>query len=430
MTDPKIKEAEPTNAPIEEAAVIEVEPTAAMKLWGTDHELALMTERFRSLVPGMDDLNDEQCTAVAQYAGSMGLNPFAGEIYAWVDKDGKFHMQEGYRAWTRWANEKEPYTATFRDLEAGKGNLGQKCYVMKRSDRDSYIRMVEGGTPWEIAFDLCTTEAVGVVYKEETSRRPPHGWTWNQVARKRALKSCLKISHGQPSVHEMRRHALMVEGVSTQTDDWTLLEGTYNERAATAKYNANARTRPEGSGDAAQAMAELYGDEAADAWRAKISDVGDEVVQAEFEPVAITPPPYPHATVKMTFGKHGPKREGGALSLWQIEKDSWRPKDGTSYLDWIVANVEPGDDPRYAEERQTLVNAAQAIIDHRGAQEKPATQEQKDRIEDRIAELTGSDDVDSSLTKRGHPNLIEMTEPYATELIAALDKLVNEKAGE
>jgi hypothetical protein len=61
---------------------------------------------------------------------------------------------------------------------------------------------------------------------------PPVGWTWEQVARKRALN----LSHGAPSPREIAARSWRIGDTDTIPDDWQIaadtLEGQrYNQHA-------------------------------------------------------------------------------------------------------------------------------------------------------------------------------------------------------
>jgi hypothetical protein len=55
-------------------------------------------------------------------------------------------------------------------------------------------------------------------YKKAIS--PPKGWTWQQVAKKRALKNTLNLSHGAPSPREIAAESWIIGGTKTTPADW------------------------------------------------------------------------------------------------------------------------------------------------------------------------------------------------------------------
>ena len=93
----------------------------------------------------------------------------------------------------------------------------------RKAQLDYYL---DKGADFQTAFELVTTSAVGVVMATETkwpdgnAKDPPHGWTWKQVAQKRALKTALNMSHGMPTVAQLARKSWEVAGVITKPEDW------------------------------------------------------------------------------------------------------------------------------------------------------------------------------------------------------------------
>lgn len=196
--------------------------------WGDREEIASVGRRIKALLPGQK-MNDAQAMALAQYARLVDANPFRGEIY--MLPDGK--IVDGYKLLVRWARKKSAFTEKYSELtEAEKINEGitandiaYRCYILTDEKKDILLIFTQAGATFQEAYDLAATMAIGVVTTKDRSGRngeipPPKGWTWAQVARKRALKNALNISHGAPSPRELAQASWQVGSTQTQADDW------------------------------------------------------------------------------------------------------------------------------------------------------------------------------------------------------------------
>ena len=195
--------------------------------WGTRGEIAALADRFATMLPGAKQMSREEVLTAAQYARMMDLNPFRGEVYFYKDWTGKLCVVDGYKALARWARKEQPYTDRYDMLKPENGELVKvRCWIL-REDRKPFIReYTEMGASFKEAFEIAATFADGVVTVKETKtkkgtdRDPPTGWTWEQVARKRAFKNALNLSHGAPSPREIAKMSWEVKGVQTIPADW------------------------------------------------------------------------------------------------------------------------------------------------------------------------------------------------------------------
>lgn len=223
----------------EAARSLTTQTDAAIVAWG-DREAVIATGiRIKTMLPGGDKLSITHALAAGQYAVATGLNPFRGEFYAYTDKKGNLSIVDGYKALTRWADDECPFDVQYRPQELGPGEAyNEKAIIMRHDRRAQLDYYLEKGADFQTAFDLVTFSAVGVVNESETKwpdgnpKDPPHGWTWQQVAQKRALKTALNMSHGMPTVAELARKSWEVAGVMTKPEDW---EGTENLKEQEAK---------------------------------------------------------------------------------------------------------------------------------------------------------------------------------------------------
>jgi hypothetical protein len=141
-------------------------------------------------------------------------------------------------------------------------DLVARAWVIKDSKQDLLERRI-GIFGKERALQMTSETALGVVgrdewlwkkgYSERKDRalkdREPKtcnvkGWTWQEVAKKRALRNAIRKSHGQPTATEIREQAWIINGVETIPSDWLAARANAPafERAAEAQLTAEART--------------------------------------------------------------------------------------------------------------------------------------------------------------------------------------------
>lgn len=234
----------------EAARALTTQADAALVVWGDRESVIATGIRIKTMLPGGDKLTIPHALAAGQYAVATGLNPFRGEFYAYTDKKGNLSIVDGYKALTRWAEDECPYDAQYHTLEPEEGeHVRVKCIVMRHDRRAQLDYYLEKGADFQTAFDLVTTSKIGVVKVGETRwqdgnpKDPPHGWSWEQVAEKRALKNTLNFSHGMPTVAELARKSWEVAGILTKPEDWEGTEDlrTQEERERLAELSARTR---------------------------------------------------------------------------------------------------------------------------------------------------------------------------------------------
>jgi len=189
--------------------------------WGTRGEIAAFGQRIKTMLPGGDKLTDAQAMALGQYSMVMDLNPFRGEVYGFPGRGGQLCIVDSYKALVRWAKNECPYVDKYEPLPLEDNHAHHfRCWIL-RDDRKGEIQdWVNMGAPWRDAFEMVAVFSDGNVTKHETGKQPPAGWTWEQVARKRALKNALNLSHGAPSPKELAAMSWDVNGVTTIPEDW------------------------------------------------------------------------------------------------------------------------------------------------------------------------------------------------------------------
>jgi hypothetical protein len=205
----------------EEKAVVTTKRPDAPAEWHSRGEIMALGERIRAMMPGGDKLDANQAMALAQYSAVMDLNPFRGEVYAFPGRGGQLCIVDGYKALVRWAKQKSAYVDKYEALALSEGLAHHiRCWILRDDRRQEITEWIALGAPWREAFELVATFGDGVVSIAETKREAPTGWTWEQVARKRALKNALNLSHGAPSPRELAAMSWEVNGVKTLPEDW------------------------------------------------------------------------------------------------------------------------------------------------------------------------------------------------------------------
>jgi len=234
-------------------------PDDAIEVWGQQSDIDALGERLRRYLPGGNKLTSDQAAALAQYAQVMDANPFRGEIYAWADWRGQFVMSEGYKLLVRWARRQsdffdraERFTA---EEKAAQGlqekDVAYRVYLLREDKQASIRAFIEMGATFDEAYRTIATCATGVVRKTETWNAkknraidPPKGWTWDQVAVKRGLKTAINMAYGAPSPREIAAETWLVGDVETAPGDWSDIPDHIAKAGYAAEYAAQvAHTR-------------------------------------------------------------------------------------------------------------------------------------------------------------------------------------------
>jgi hypothetical protein len=188
--------------------------------WGDREEIGSIAKRLKAMLPNGENLTDQQAYAAAQYAKLSGLDPFASGFFAMPGGG----ITQHYAILVNWAQQKSPYSDRYlplsddeREVEGiEESAIAWKCYVLKNSDAPTLAVYMQAGMPFTDALDFCAAKGIGFVTDKDRTNKygkpidPPKNWTWQKVAQKRALRSALALSHGRPSVDELRRIAQQV----------------------------------------------------------------------------------------------------------------------------------------------------------------------------------------------------------------------------
>lgn len=182
--------------------------------WGDREVVDGIKRRLQVMLPNGEKLSDGQLFAAAQYAQLTGLDPFAVGFYA-MPRGG---ITQHYAILVAWAQSKAPYSDRYMPLSAierqehgitSDDTIAFKCYIM-RDDRANVLgTYIQAGMPFTDALDFLAAKGIGMVTKSDRTGRdgaidPPRGWTWERVAKKRALRDALKQSHGAPTAAELQ----------------------------------------------------------------------------------------------------------------------------------------------------------------------------------------------------------------------------------
>lgn len=250
-----------TNEPAKELTVVD-----APIEWRSRDEVDALAKRFQVMLPGK--LNRDQALALAQYSAALDANPFRGEVYAFESR-GKLVLDEGYKLLVRWArrqcNFSDRYERVRGEESVAEDAIAFRCHILRDDAQGTLKALTEVGASWAEAFSIAAQSAVGVVTRDDMFNRqnqpipPPKGWTWEQVARKRALKNALNLAYGAPSPREIARESWTVDDVVTVPEDWSDDPDMLPiERELAAAANAKDRQRQPCEVDAATAYGELF----------------------------------------------------------------------------------------------------------------------------------------------------------------------------
>ncbi len=229
---------------------------SALAIWGEREDVKEFATRIRKFMPGGADLTEEAALILAQYGLALDANVFRGEVYAYTNWKGQIVLVEGYKLLVRWAKRQGDYIERYEKLtDLPEGDIGARCFVLRKDNLATLQTLTAAGADFPTAFELAATYADGIVKRAEMVYSkgakagqpidPPKGWTWEQVARKRALKTALNMAFGAPSPSEIARETWMVGNTETQPEDWTVEEFESDtpakEREATAQLSATTR---------------------------------------------------------------------------------------------------------------------------------------------------------------------------------------------
>lgn len=222
-----------------------------LEVWGDRDQLKEVADRIERFLPG--DLQGQDALALAQFAHLTGANAFRGEIYAYKGRGGKLTLVEGYKLLVRWARETADFTSREVELTPeektvegiAQDDIAWWCYILRDDKKPQIKEWIEMGFQPLEAYEIVAVKAVGVVQIKDTVSSagkpidPPKGWTWAQVARKRALKNALNLSHPAPSPQELATQSWKVDGEETIPSDWDGVEDLpENVRDEAAKSEA------------------------------------------------------------------------------------------------------------------------------------------------------------------------------------------------
>lgn len=206
--------------------------------------------QLKMLLPGGDNLSDNQAISLAKYAQVTKANPFRGEVYGYPDSKGNMQLVDGYKILVRWAKKVSNYSDKYELLAEGdegtiKGDVAYRCWIMRHDLKNELTFYIQSGASFQEAYELVATSAVGLVTAGERKNAAPKGWTWDQQARKRALKNCLNLAYAMPSIDELAADSWQVDGTQTKPEDWQEVEiykseGERERHAQLAAWNRQA----------------------------------------------------------------------------------------------------------------------------------------------------------------------------------------------
>lgn len=197
-------------------------------------QVAALAVRIRSTVPDSGKMSDEQILTIAHESLLYRTMP-AVDMHYWVDKQGRLQKSPDYKYLKNMANYREQLlsgddTATIEDKYTVLNDrqktdhgvpdhcIAVECVITTERERKSFFEEVERwvglGAEFKDAVVLTKEtygeigdRAVGVVDPTEKDRwgkpvTPPGGWSFQQWAKKLALKNAINLKYGQPTPDE------------------------------------------------------------------------------------------------------------------------------------------------------------------------------------------------------------------------------------
>lgn len=221
----------------------------------TDEEIKSEGHRIKTLLPGGNKLTDNQAAALGFYGKATDANAMRGEVYGYSDGHGGFKIIDGYKLLVRWAKEQCDYDEEYYILTAEEKKeqridqkaLAYRCEILRHDKYKSVKFYMDIGKTYTEAMAKAITSAVGIVDEKELKGSPPKTWSWAQVSKKRALRTALNFAYAMPSISELARKYLDVDGTQTEPEDWEGVEiyDTGGEQRQAAKVNAWGREAEE-----------------------------------------------------------------------------------------------------------------------------------------------------------------------------------------
>lgn len=214
----------------------------------TDAQIKEEGHRIKTLLPGGKDLTENQAHALGFVGRVSDANAWRGEIYGYQDRKGNFRIIEGYKLQIRWAKEQSEYDENYfaltdEEMEIEKlpnTSIAYRCRILRHDKRSGIRVYMDSGATFSEAIEEVSTSAIGVVDAKDMKNPPPKGWSFAQVAKKRALKNTLNLAYAMPSLRQLAKKFLDVDGTQTEAEDWEGVEiyKTGGEQRQAAKVNA------------------------------------------------------------------------------------------------------------------------------------------------------------------------------------------------
>ena len=222
------------------------QPPRSVTIYAQETEIEQLGNRLKFVIPGGEDLSPLGAVRAADYGRAIDANLARGEIYAWEDSKG-LHIVEGYKLLVRWARRQSDFLdreerLTPREMEERgldpEKDIGYRVWILREDKIPTLNKLIAQMAPFaahmdEPPYDKAYREvaqcAVGVVTKKDRltkkgdDKDPPTGWTWHDVAIKRALKNALNKAYGIPSPREIADESWRVGEVQTTEQDWEIV---------------------------------------------------------------------------------------------------------------------------------------------------------------------------------------------------------------
>jgi hypothetical protein len=195
-----------------EEKAVALRQESALDVYGSGEDIKTLAKRIKVCLPGGNKLQEHDALALAQLSVAYGLNPFNGEVWLLVGKDGASRgTMVGIKGLRKAARKQGGYWPVFNVLnKAEKAELGipetavaYRCLVYRtdvlRQVAESIKMLHDGGM--KDAFEIYAykpAEGVGYCNPGEATKMKT-----DQAARKRSEADALKVAFDLPFATEL-----------------------------------------------------------------------------------------------------------------------------------------------------------------------------------------------------------------------------------
>jgi len=203
---------------------------SALDVYGSGDDIKTLAQRIRYCLPGGNKLAEHDALALAQLSVAYGLNPFNGEVWIIVDKNGVSRgTMVGVKGLRKAARKQGNYWTTFdilgaaekKELSIPENAVAYRCKVYRtdllRQAAEAIDLLRKAGM--DNAFEVYAykpAEGIGYCTPGESTKMKT-----DQAARKRAEADALKVAFDLPFASETGQNGDHIGYVDAEWSDVT-----------------------------------------------------------------------------------------------------------------------------------------------------------------------------------------------------------------